>query len=204
MGGMRRLAHLTGLVALLAGCSSPQGAGALGPGSPEIRRGLCPARGSCEVESVLDAGQGPGGELLVVVRLRIGPPRCTEEGERAYQDWLASAGAGRVRPLRELAYGDAPCLEWEPSAWTFEGGELVFHHGMMGAPPGSGVDVRRVHVRFRPWPLEVLGASRGDEPMRPDPIPEHGPVFFLSMDEEGSREAREQDPSTTSPPGWTR
>ncbi len=160
---------------------------------------LCPADGFCEVESVLDAGVGRNGAALSVVRIRLGDHVCTDGG-RAYQDWLV-AGA-ELEPLRELAYGDAPCLEWEPSEWTFEDGELVFHYGMMGAPAGPGTDTRRQHVRFEPWPLEVLGARRGDEEAEPPPIPERGPVFVLSMDEEGFRDHRRSAPAETTPVGW--
>lgn len=195
---------------LIVGCSSAQLSTRTDHDNAVFLEALCPARGHCEIESVLEAGEGPRGSELAVVRIRLGRPVCIGDDDvdqpsvRPYQDWLTSVRHGQVRALRELSFGTSPCIEWEISEWTYEDGELAFHYGMMGAPPASGTDMRRRHTHFRPWPLEITRVYAGDEivPIRPGSISEGGPIFLLAQDQEGFYFQRRRDPSSTTPPRW--
>ncbi len=147
-----------------------------------LRDALCGGRRACSVESVLDAGHDRGSPLAVV-HLAIGRRRADDEGCHGYSDRLVVFRRGRVRQLRELSRGTMHCLEWQPSVWSFENGELVFTYTGMGAPPPSGTDMRPTRSHFRPWPLSITAQVRGTEAVLPLPaLPARGPVFVLSME----------------------
>jgi hypothetical protein len=149
-----------------------------------LRDALCGARRSCRVESVLAAGRDPHGSPLAVVHLslRRGPPGARECS--SYSDRLAVFQAGVVHELRELSRGDVRCLEWQPSTWSYEHGELIFVFGGMGAPPAADTDMRPTRTHFRPWPLAITAQYHGEDPVTPLPaLRGHGPIFILSMDD---------------------
>lgn len=153
------------------------------PRDAALRAALCRGRRSCRVESVLRAGTDDRGRPLAVVRLTF-PSRNREAPEcHGYSDRFVTVRRGHLIELRELARGDVRCLEWHPSSWRFENGELIFEHGGMGAPPPTGTDTRPRRTHLRPWPLAVLREVVGDdEIVTPTPvIPERGPLFVLSQ-----------------------
>jgi hypothetical protein len=167
------------LVALAQGSAFPRTAA--------LRSALCHGRRACRVESVLRAGADRRGSPLAVVRLSFAPRNPEDDSCHAYSDRLVAVRRGRLIDLRELARGDALCLEWHPSTWTYENGELVFEHGGMGAPPPAGTDVRPVRTHLRPWPLAILRELVGDEVITPTPvITERGPLFVLSQDNDAT------------------
>lgn len=168
-------------VLLVTACGQPLSTASLMSDHAALRAELCNGRSACRVVSVLDAGSDEHGDPLSVVRVAVGEER--EPGCSAYSDRLGVSRDGTFHELRELARGDALCLEWSPSAWTFEGGELVFEHGGMGAPPAAGVDTRPLFTHLRPWPLAIVGEFQGDEAVTELPtLPTSGPIFVLTME----------------------
>lgn len=150
------------------------------PGSDaDVRAAVCPARGSCRIDFVLAAG-GHGATSLAVVRVRSGRLVCADEP--AYRDELIAHDARGVRRVRTLVRGEAPCLEWERSSWRYEGGELLFEYGVMGAPTGYDTDTRRTTLHVRPWPLAITAAFLGSDPMAAPPTPARGPLVVLTME----------------------
>lgn len=162
--------------------STPHGSSVFPRDRALLREALCGARRPCRVESVLRAGRDGHGDPLAVVHLRLrgGPPGAPEC--HGYSDRLAVLRGGQVRQLRELSRGDVRCLEWEPSTWSFENGELIFVYGGMGAPPSADADMRPTRTHFHPWPLAITAQYRGTEPVTTLPaLPSRGPLFVLSM-----------------------
>jgi hypothetical protein len=151
---------------------------------PQIQRAACGGRARCSVESVLAAGVDERGASLAVVRVRVGPPRCA--GEAAYRDWLVALARGRVRTVRELVRGDAPCLEWQRSRWSLEDGLLVFHYSGMGAPIATPAGLDRT-VRFSTAPFAIVARFAGTTRLPlTGALPASGPIFWLSMENERS------------------
>lgn len=154
------------------------------PGFPAdesaIRAALCPTRGSCRFDFVLDAGvHGP--RALAVVRVRSGPLACC--GEPGYRDYLVSSRAGVVRRERLLARGTCPCLEWRRSTWSYRHAELIFTYGGMGAPPAPDTDMRPTTLHLRPSPLAITASFRGETPDTvTETRPARGPIVVLSME----------------------
>jgi hypothetical protein len=153
----------------------------LGGSRAALRRAVCRDT-PCSVEWVLPAGNADRGVRLAVVRVREGVVRCHDDApQRGYRDWLVSVRRGRVRAERELVRGEMPCLEWSLSAWRFEGGELIFDFGGIGAPPAAGTDLRPIHVHFRPSPLAITVTYHGDQRTSSATIPSSGPIYLLTM-----------------------
>jgi hypothetical protein len=102
---------------------------------------------------------------------------------RVYRDWLVRWRGSRVLTRRVLVHGNEPCLEWHRSEWSFDGRELTFTYGGMGAPPSSDTDMRSLHVRFTPWPFAMTASVIGDgDPIERPAIPARGPIFTLTME----------------------
>lgn len=159
------------------------------PGAPRftgaaMHAAFCSGRAHCEVEQLVEAGLAPDGAPLAVLRVRAGRDPGAEGIEcRAYRDWLAVVRRGRVRAVRVLVSGQEPCLEWHPTAWRFERGELIVTYSGMGAPPPASTDTRPITLHLRPWPLTITAMFRADEPVTPPPpVPARGPLVRLSME----------------------
>lgn len=146
----------------------------------EIRTAVCPARGSCRIGPIVDAGRH-GTTSLAVVRAWSGPLRCCEQP--GYRDYLVSSRSGVVRRERLLVRGACACLEWALSSWSYRHGELIFTYGGMGAPPAVAIDLRPTTLHVRPWPLAITASFRGDErdPETPT-MPARAPMVVLSME----------------------
>lgn len=177
----RRVVVLAALVALVALAADARAQEPTFPASDRaLRAALCPTRGGCRFDFVLDAGMH-GDRALAVVRVRSGPLVCCEE--HGYRDYLVSSRAGVVRRERLLVRGTCPCLEWERSSWAYRRGELIFRYGGMGAPPGADADLRPTTLHLTPSPLAITASYRGDSR---DPVaatlPARGPLVVLSME----------------------
>jgi hypothetical protein len=155
-----------GLVAVALALPAGAQEASFSPSDPALRAAVCPARGRCEIESVVPAGRH-GATEVAVVRVRSGPAVCCDEP--AYVDRLVTRRAGVVRSARVLSRGRCPCLEWQRSSWAYRRGELLFTYGGMGAPPARSTDMRPVVLHVRPWPLAVTGAFQGDDALAEAP-----------------------------------
>lgn len=145
----------------------------------QVAAALCAGRHACRVDFVLSAGRHAA-TPLAVVRVRVGRG-CVDE--RGYRDELVAFRGGTVHRLRTLVIGREPCLEWQLSSWRFEGGELLFEHGMMGAPIALPPDTSgRTVLHIRPWPVRIVSATDGDRVLPTPPTPARGPLEILSME----------------------
>jgi hypothetical protein len=199
MAPMQRRRWFAGLVvASLVGVVAPspaqaQGGGADFPASrAAILAAMCPPGRRCVVDLVVAAGRDGARAPLAVARVRVLSRTGRDtEGCDPYADWLIAVRGRRVVRLRELVAGRVLCLEWQPSTWTFEHGELVFERAAgMGAPPARGTDMRPRRSHFRPWPFAmtanyVSGTSPASSSLPMLPLPRRGPIFRMDMEHEG-------------------
>jgi hypothetical protein len=169
----------------LAACGN---AAASTPSTPQtfaqpdaLRRALCEGE-ACSVEQVLPAGSDDHGAPLAVVRVQMARDLYGTGNCKPYRDYLVGVRGGQVVALRHLVESDEPCMEWVQSRWTFENGELLFHHGGGGAPPAQSTDVRPIVTHCRPWPFAIVSEYRGTDQVPTPILPTSGPVFRLTVE----------------------
>lgn len=147
-----------------------------------VRAAVCPHGSRCAIDFVVGGGTALQGQSFAIARARTAPTPCP--GELGYRDFLISTNGRTVRRIRELVRGDAPCIEWELSSWTFADGEFVFTHSLMGAPTAPGTDNRPTHIHIRPSPLTITRAFRDDESVAVPSLPPRGPIVRLTEEQE--------------------